>query len=42
MNLISIKKKFHILIDSIENEDILLAFYELIKMRSNSKEGILW
>jgi hypothetical protein len=42
MNTIALKKKFHILIDSIENENLLLTFYELIKMRSSSKEGQLW
>jgi hypothetical protein len=42
MNIIGIKKKFHILIHSIENENLLLTFYELIKKRSSSKEGQLW
>ena len=42
MNAIAIKKKFHSLIDSIENENLLLTFYELMKTRSASKEGHLW
>ena len=41
MNTIAIKKKIHILIDSIENENLLLTFYEFMKTRSSSKEGHL-
>ena len=42
MNAIALKKSFHLLIDSIENENLLLTFYELMKTRSSSKEGHLW
>lgn len=39
MTTIEIKKDFHSLIDSIDNENILLFFYDLMKRRSTSKEG---
>ena len=42
MTTIEIKKNFHTLIDSIDNENTLLFFYELMKRRSTSKEGQIW
>ena len=42
MNTIELKKNFHLLIDSIDNEDLLASFYDLIKKRSAAKEGQLW
>lgn len=42
MNTIEIKQNFHLLIDSIENENLLINFYDLIKKRSLAKEGLLW
>jgi hypothetical protein len=42
MNTIELKKNFHILIDSIDNENLLISFYDLIKKRSSTKEGQLW
>lgn len=42
MNTIEIKKNFHHLIDSIDNENLLLHFYDLIKRRYSGKEGQLW
>jgi hypothetical protein len=42
MNTIALKKNFHLLIDSIENENLLISFYELMKKRSTTKEGQLW
>ncbi len=42
MDTIEIKKKFHSLIDSIENVDLLASFYDLVKKRSLTKEGQLW
>jgi hypothetical protein len=42
MTTIELKNNFHHLIDSIENENLLLRFYELMKNRSFSKEGRLW
>jgi len=42
MNTIEIKQSFHHLIDSIDNENLLLHFYDLMKKRSVAKEGQLW
>ncbi len=42
MTTIELKKNFHQLIDSIENEDLLANFYDLIKKRSTTKDGELW
>lgn len=42
MTTIELKNNFHHLIDSIDNENLLLRFYELMKSRSTSKEGKLW
>ncbi len=42
MNTIELKKSFHNLIDSINNENLLMSFYELMKKRFSSTEGQLW
>ncbi len=42
MNKIEIKESFHKLIDNIENESILLRFYEIMKRKALSKDGQLW
>jgi hypothetical protein len=42
MNTIELKKSFHLLIDSIDNENLLVNFYDIIKKRSSAKEGQLW
>jgi len=42
MNAIELKKNFHLLIDSIDNENLLFTYYDLIKKRSTSREGQLW
>ena len=42
MNTIELKKSFHDLIDSIDNENLLINFYELMKKRTSIKEGQLW
>ena len=42
MNTANLKKNFHLLIDSIENEKLLITFYDLIKKSSSIKEGELW
>ena len=41
MNTLELKKDFHSLIDSIDNESLLLDFYKLLK-RKTGKEGKLW
>jgi hypothetical protein len=42
MNTLELKRSFHSLIDSIENEKLLSGFYELIRKRVSGKEGKLW
>ncbi len=42
MNTIELKKDFHTLIDSIDNENLLSNFYDLLKRRISGKEGKLW
>ncbi len=42
MNTLELKKNFHKLIDSIDNKDLLLNFYELITKRISDKDGKLW
>jgi hypothetical protein len=42
MNAVELKQSFHHLIDSIDNENLLINFYDLIKKRSSAKEGQLW
>ena len=42
MNTLELKKNFHLLIDSIENDNLLSDFYNLIKERTSAKEGQLW
>ncbi len=42
MNTIELKQNFHHLIDSIDNEKLLINFYDLIKKRTTVKEGQLW
>ena len=42
MNTIELKKNFHSLIDSIENESLLMSFYDIIKSRTKIKDGQLW
>ena len=42
MNTIELKNDFHNLIDKIENENLLIKFYELIQKKVSSKDGQLW
>ena len=42
MDTIELRKNFHLLIDSIDNENLLVNFYDIIKKRSAAKEGKLW
>jgi hypothetical protein len=41
MTTIELKNNFHHLIDSIDNENLLLKFYDLMKSRTATKEGNL-
>jgi hypothetical protein len=42
MDTLELKKSFHHLIDSTENDDLLLGFFELLKNRTSAREGQLW
>jgi len=42
MNITELKKSLHDLIDSIDNENLLINFYDLIKKRTSAKDGQLW
>lgn len=42
MNTIELKQEFHNLIDSIDNSNLLSDFYQLLKTRVSTKEGVLW
>lgn len=42
MNKTELKKSFHLLIDSIDNENLLINFYDILKKKSSANEGQLW
>jgi hypothetical protein len=42
MTTLEIRNSFHHLIDSIDNDQLLLKFYELMKNRTSTKDGNLW
>ncbi|MCX6279587.1 MAG: hypothetical protein NT004_16050 [Bacteroidetes bacterium] len=42
MTTFELKNNFHHLIDSIENENLLQEFYELMLRKRASKDGRLW
>ena len=42
MTAIELKNNFHHLIDSIDNENLLKEFYELMLRKRTSKNGRLW
>ena len=42
MTTLELKNNFHHLIDSIENENLLQEFYELMLRKRASKDGRLW
>jgi hypothetical protein len=42
MTTLELKNNFHHLIDSIENENLLKTFYELMLRKRASKDGRLW
>ncbi|GAA5026990.1 hypothetical protein GCM10011506_13170 [Marivirga lumbricoides] len=42
MDKVELKKNFHTLIDSIENESLLQNFYDLIRSKADSKNGQTW
>ena len=42
LNTIELKKSFHHLIDTIDNEYVLMNFYDIMKSRTSTKKGHLW
>lgn len=42
MDTIELKKNFHNLIDNIDNDDLLMSFYDIIKSKTVTKDGQLW
>ncbi len=42
MTTIEIKQNFHNLIDEIDNKQLLVFFYDLMKKRNSSQDGDLW
>jgi hypothetical protein len=42
MSTIELKNNFHKLIDSIDNENLLMSFYDILKSRTEIKDGQLW
>jgi hypothetical protein len=42
MSTLELRKSFHNLIDTIDNENILLFFYDMMKRKSSSKDGQIW
>ena len=42
MTTLELKNNFHHIIDSIENENLLQEFYELMLRKRSSKDGRLW
>ncbi len=42
MSTLKLKRDFHKLIDSIDNEQLLSAFYALLKRKAENEEGKLW
>ena len=42
MGTTDLKKEFHDLIDNIDNERILMSFYDIIKSKVSTSDGQLW
>jgi hypothetical protein len=42
MDKIELKKNFHDLIDSIENESLLLNLYDIIRSKTDANNGQIW
>jgi hypothetical protein len=42
MTSIELKSNFHKLIDNINNDNVLLKFYEILEKVQESKDGTLW
>lgn len=42
MTTLELKNNFHRLIDSIDNESLLMKFYDLLQRKKNQKDENLW
>jgi hypothetical protein len=42
MTVLEIKTNFHNLIDSIDDNELLSQFYEIMRIKRNSKVGEVW
>jgi hypothetical protein len=42
MTTIELKSNFHKLIDKIDNDNLLLKFYDILSRVKETKEGTLW
>jgi len=42
MSTIELKKNIHSLVDSIENENLLMKFYDLMSKMKDVTNGLLW
>ncbi len=42
MSTLELKNSFHDLIDRIENENLLMTFYDIMSRRVSANEGQLW
>lgn len=42
MNALEIKTNFHLLIDQLNNEELLIKFYRIMEQVSSTADGQLW
>lgn len=42
MNALEIKTNFHLLIDQLNNEELLIKFYRIMEQASTTTDGQLW
>jgi hypothetical protein len=42
MNALEIKTNFHLLIDQINNEHLLIKLYHIMEQASSTPDGLLW
>ena len=42
MNALEIKNNFHLLIDQLNNEELLIKFYRIMEQASSTADGQLW
>ncbi len=42
MNTLELKNSFHTLIDSINNDSLLMSLYDIMKSRTSTRDGQMW